>query len=1086
VKKGVTELSNVTEGLFENKKTVTFAVRPKLYMKKTFVCVITAVLLATIPSFSQLSFLNPKYPADEWTSYSLVSGDFDGNHLIDFAYISEDLKLHTLYQKSDHSFRKVDVIVSQASLSSYTLESGDLNKDGLTDLVLFDMTAPTSTQKLVLYISQGETFSKSLVSTAPALLSKDIEIADLNADGHTDVILATDNNMIVVYEGNSTSTFTAKTITANEPIYMLKAADINNDNKIDIVAANYAQELLIYRAAVDGTFALTKQTIGTPVVGMAVGDLNNDNLPEIIINSSGSAPIKYFKNDGAGVFSSSDLSGFSQTYGAVIIVDYDKDGLKDILAAGGLSAPIVALKNTGNHQFAQVPVPGQVGNISSLIGVDYDQNGSIEIVALSLGKRLDVYSYNTLFSYQGGVLLGTSPSCSKVADLNKDGYSDIITGSGVSNSITILYGDADFSYSKRVNHLFSFQVRNVAINDFNSDGYPDVAFSAAASGSDFKTGVYLSEMNGILKDQYVTVDNYSSGLLETADVNKDGKADIITDMSIFLGDGTGSFTPTSFYPPFSAFTSAIGDLNLDGYPDLVISDGNSTLKFSLNDQTGNFNSFNLIPTTRPNHEITIELVNNDSYPDIVVAHNNSSKVLSIFTNQQNGTFVGSEIDLSPTEFPRAIFKDLDNDGLKDIVANGYYDWKIFLQDGVGNFVYNQTIPLAQDTYPYQVFAQDINSDSKIDLVGISANGNPVSVIINDMVTEPSVKTSSLSVSKRTSNSATVTITPGNGKSRLILIREAADVDATPVDGMLYNAKLSFGDGTMIGSQSYAVHSGTGLEINVEKLKPNTAYVVSSYEYNINEKNNIINYNQSATTISFTTKTIQAINPRTDLTLTGDSAPSTISISATSNLPVALQKISGNISVAGDIITILGPGPVQVSASQAGNDVYDQAPTTTLSFCINPPIPTIKIEEISSPFEFHLISSSATHNQWYYNEQIVPAETSQVYVPKKNGVFAVKVDYSGCSSTSAKTSFIYTGLEESAPAKINIYPNPTTSIVNIDTTVPLDDVKVVDNLGREIHPNIFDHAVDFTSLENGIYFLLIRTNTGVAIKKVIRM
>jgi hypothetical protein len=1049
-------------------------------MKKallTLCCLSTA-----LSTFSQLSFLDPIFPRDEWIGRQLVSGDFNGDHLADFAYVSDDLYLHYLYQKSDHSFQKIDVLLRTGTIGSFALESGDLNKDGLTDLVVFNLST-ISAENLTIYISTGQNFSQSKVITNTTL-AKDIEIADMNGDGNVDILLSTDGNEFVIFENNGTGGFVKKIVASGNPTFAVKAADINHDNRMDIVALNYTQDLVVYLKLPSGEFSVKKYALSNFPTSFAVADFNNDTFPEVIVSSIGDKAIKYFINDGTGNFSTSLLTGFSIIYDALAVTDLDGDGLKDIAASGELVEPIVVLKNLGNHQFQEVSLNAHAAYVGTIVPTDFDKDGFLDIVALSTTKRVDIYSYNNGFTYNSGLFLGTTPTDGTIADMNKDGHIDIVIADELGRSISVFYGDANQAYSNRKNFQFAFEIAKVVTNDFNSDSYPDLVFTTSYQGNDRKIGIILSQADGTLSDQYITVDYNPTAILETSDVNKDGFADIVATINTFLGDGAGHFTSQNNGLNFSTSTSSLGDLNQDGYTDIVVSDRQSSLKYGINDGTGKF-VFSTILTTRPSDEISVVNINNDVYPDIVIAHNNSSKTLTFLLNG-NGSFTVKEIDTSPIQNPRAVFYDLNNDGLKDILSTGNLDVRPLLQDNAGNFIPGQTVQTYLNTYLNRIFVADLNNDSKKDIIGLSSNGKAVTILLNDLVVEPTTKASNIFVSDVTSAAATITMTPGNGKGRIVVMHESGNVSSTPSDGIFYTAKLAFGQGTIIGSQNYVVASGNSTQFKVENLKQKSTYTIAAFEYNVNEKNNIINYNTSATTISFTTKATQTINPRADLTLTNNSTPPTVVISATSSLPVTLQKISGNISVADNVITILGPGPAQVSASQAGNDEFEPISPTTLSFCINPPIPIVKIEEISNPFEFHLVSSSTTNNQWYYNEQIASDETSQVYIPKKNGVFAVKVDYSGCSSTSEKTSFIYTGLVETESSKIKVYPNPTSSVVYVDTTVPLEDVKIMDNLGREIHANVLNHTIDFAPMESGIYFLLIRTETELSTKKIVKM
>lgn len=69
----------------------------------------------------------------------------------------------------------------------------------------------------------------------------------------------------------------------------------------------------------------------------------------------------------------------------------------------------------------------------------------------------------------------------------------------------------------------------------------------------------------------------------------------------------------------------------------------------------------------------------------------------------------------------------------------------------------------------------------------------------------------------------------------------------------------------------------------------------------------------------------------DVTL-GD-APFVIDASASSGLPITFQVVSGAASVNGQVLTLLGPGPVVLQATQAGNEDFLSANAVTQTFTI---------------------------------------------------------------------------------------------------------------------------------------------------------
>ncbi len=78
---------------------------------------------------------------------------------------------------------------------------------------------------------------------------------------------------------------------------------------------------------------------------------------------------------------------------------------------------------------------------------------------------------------------------------------------------------------------------------------------------------------------------------------------------------------------------------------------------------------------------------------------------------------------------------------------------------------------------------------------------------------------------------TVNWTNGNGAARIVLIREAAAVNADPVDGTGYTANPGWGSGSLIGNGNYVVYAGTGNTVAVTGLTPATTYHIAVYEYN---------------------------------------------------------------------------------------------------------------------------------------------------------------------------------------------------------------------------------------------------------------
>jgi len=133
-------------------------------------------------------------------------------------------------------------------------------------------------------------------------------------------------------------------------------------------------------------------------------------------------------------------------------------------------------------------------------------------------------------------------------------------------------------------------VRGVAMFDVNGDGKPDLY--ACSEGGD---RLYLQTGAMEFKDctDSLGLGGLGSESVSFADVNADGRADLLADGTIFLQQANGSFLKSNALPEEKkglVKSSAFAELNGDGYPDVVISkqDGGLTAYLNPGKSSGNF------------------------------------------------------------------------------------------------------------------------------------------------------------------------------------------------------------------------------------------------------------------------------------------------------------------------------------------------------------------------------------------------------------------------------------------------------------------------------------------------------------------
>ncbi|NUP20443.1 MAG: hypothetical protein HOZ81_31030 [Streptomyces sp.] len=180
------------------------------------------------------------------------------------------------------------------------------------------------------------------------------------------------------------------------------------------------------------------------------------------------------------------------------------------------------------------------------------------------------------------------------ADLNKDGYADLIVGNPMETvgstqyrgSVTIVWGSrSGLSGGTNVtpkSGAGSYFGRDLATGDFNGDGSPDLAVIGGSETWLYRGGFTKSGTTGsVSKIDKAGQGWYSSGLA-AGKVNGDGRTDLVvlgeqfvdnkpTPRIWFLKGASGGLTSGASKTYTSApAAAAIGDFDKDGYGDIAV------------------------------------------------------------------------------------------------------------------------------------------------------------------------------------------------------------------------------------------------------------------------------------------------------------------------------------------------------------------------------------------------------------------------------------------------------------------------------------------------------------------------------------
>ncbi|MDF1673174.1 MAG: T9SS type A sorting domain-containing protein [Vicingaceae bacterium] len=125
-----------------------------------------------------------------------------------------------------------------------------------------------------------------------------------------------------------------------------------------------------------------------------------------------------------------------------------------------------------------------------------------------------------------------------------------------------------------------------------------------------------------------------------------------------------------------------------------------------------------------------------------------------------------------------------------------------------------------------------------------------------------------------------------------------------------------------------------------------------------------------------------------------------------------------------------------------------------------------------------------------NLAVISGENNQLFVPTKNGNYAVQVTQSGCTDTSSCINVTGVGIRELESIQHTVYPNPTNNIINIQfkkfdetTSYEITSISGQRVLGGRI-TNVITQ-LDLTDESKGIYLLKVVNNETITTHKIIK-
>lgn len=319
--------------------------------------------------------------------------------------------------------------------------------------------------------------------------------------------------------------------------YFVLVTDLNGDGIPDLVLGS--NQVSIYLGNADGTYtkgatiSIQQAPTSYPIIA---ADFNGDGIPDLAVPLYGSNDIAILLGNGDGTFGAPIMASIPSSFADItqmVVGDFNGDGVPDLAVIDNDSSSVDILLGSGDGSFTSEAINPPISGTPSYIATgDFNGDGKTDLAVVENGGTIGILLGNGdgTFAASGSVNSGISGSPIAVADFNGDGKLDIAVaaGTGSAESVIVLTGNADGTFNSPSSSQSpkSTSVTWIQEADFNQDGAPDVVLADSSGGAT----VFLNNGGGSLNRSFPVVSGLSvPSYLEVGvgDLNGDGYPDIV-------------------------------------------------------------------------------------------------------------------------------------------------------------------------------------------------------------------------------------------------------------------------------------------------------------------------------------------------------------------------------------------------------------------------------------------------------------------------------------------------------------------------------------------------------------------------------
>ncbi|WBA44392.1 FG-GAP-like repeat-containing protein [Hymenobacter canadensis] len=637
--------------------------------------------------------------------------------------------------------------------SPYSVAMGDVTGDGQPDLAV----ANSNSNTVSVLRNTGAAGTVSFAASADFATGdspRSVAIGDVTGDGKPDLATANffSNTVSVLRNTGSTGAvnFAARVnfATGTNPV-SVAIGDVDGDGKPDLAVANSnstSNTVSVLRNTVSaGTVSFAAKAdvaTGSLPLSVAIGDMDGDGNPDLATANDGSNTVSVLRQVPLAITGFTPASGPVGTSVTLTGTGFNATAAQNVVFFGATQAAVTAASPTSLTVTVPLGTTYQYPSVTNL---------ATALTAYAAQPFVVTLNGAVAFAAKADVATGGSPYSVAIGDVDGDGKPDLAVANSFNNTVSVLRNTSTagtVSFAAKADFTTGPNPFSVAIGDVDGDGKPDLAVANANFSGTVSVLLNTSTAGTV---SFAPRADFATGSypvrVAIGDVNGDGQPDLAVANSNTSGTvsvlrntgaaGTLSFAAKADFATGNGPTSvAIGDVDGDGQPDLVVANSSNTVSVLRNTGaagTVNFAAKADFATGNYPYSVVIGDVDGDGQPDLAVANYFSNTVSVLRNTAAAGTVsFAAKADFATGSRPTSVaIGDVDGDGQPDLATANYDNATVSVlrnTGAAGTVGFAAKADFVTGSYPRSVAIGDADGDGKPDLAVTNAGSSTLSVL----------------------------------------------------------------------------------------------------------------------------------------------------------------------------------------------------------------------------------------------------------------------------------------------------------------------------------------------------------------------